>query len=319
MSEVGTTLAERAIALVLAGLISLTNRLAPDRVLALGASFGRLWLRLAAPRVRRARVQIALAFPERDVAWVEARLRGFFEHLGRGLGELLLLGSRHREGLLERVHVEGLEHLEQAVRASPTGGVLVVSAHLGNWELAAARVADLGIPVSVVYRSRERPTLERALRGLRDAAGQRAADFEQIRMGRAGVGLVRALRGGRVVIVLLDQNARRAEGVVFVSFFGRPASTRFGPLRLAARLGVPVVPAFIRREPGGQRHRIRVHPPLRLEPGASDDEEALRRSVQRVTAVIEKEVREVPEQWIWTHARWRTRPRASQSSDAGPS
>jgi KDO2-lipid IV(A) lauroyltransferase len=318
VSEVGTTLAERAVALVLAGLIALTNRLSPNRVLALGAGFGRLWLRFRAPRVRRAQEQIALAFPERDVAWVEARLRGCFEHLGRGLGELLLLGSRHRERLLEHVQVEGLEYMEQAMRASPTGGVLAVSAHLGNWELAAARVAHLGIPVSVVYRSRERPTLERTLRGLRDAAGQRAADFEQIRMGRAGVGLVRALRRGRVVIVLLDQNARRGEGV-FVSFFGRPASTRFGPLRLAARLGVPVVPAFIRREPGGQRHRIRVHPALQLEAGASDDQATLRRSVQSVTAVIEKEVREVPEQWIWTHARWRTRPRPSEGPDAASS
>lgn len=293
-----------------AGLIALTllaNRLAPDRVVAIGGGLGRLWLRMGGPRTQCVREQLGQAFPDRDAEWIASRTEEVFVHLGRGLAELILLCSRHREVLLDRVEVEGLEHIETATRASPTGGVLVVTAHLGNWELAAAKTASLGVPVSAVYRELRNPVFDRAIQSLRAGGAGAEGHFEQVPMGRAGLGFVRALRAGRKVLVLLDQNARREEGV-FVPFFDRPASTRFGPIRLAARLGVPVVPAFIRRDLDARGHRIRIHPVLELEPGGSEDDAVLRRNVERVTAAIEAEIREVPGQWIWAHRRWRTRP-----------
>ena len=129
--------------------------------------------------------------------------------------------------------------------------------------------------------------------------------MQQIPMGpRAGVQFVRALEAGRHLLVLLDQRAHRDEGLE-VSFFGRPARTRFGPLKLAARAGVPVLIALPRRHPDGRRHTLTIHPPLQLEAGATDDEEVLRRNLQRVTAEIEKGIRQTPGQWIWTHRRWR--------------
>jgi KDO2-lipid IV(A) lauroyltransferase len=257
--------------------------------------------------------------PEEDPGRREEWAREVFIHLGRGLAELILLRGRRRGELLERVEVEGLEHVEAAERESATGGVVMVTAHYGNWELACARVAAMGIPISVVYRELRQPVLDRMLLGIR-AAGQRSsgqpAALEQIPMGRAGIRFVRALEAGRKVLVLLDQDARREEGV-FVSFFGRPASTRSGPLALAASRDVPVLPAFVRRSPDGRKHRLKIHAALQLEPGASDDEDRLRRNVQRVTAVIEKEIRESPGQWIWTHRRWRTRPSVAHD-DLGP-
>jgi KDO2-lipid IV(A) lauroyltransferase len=248
--------------------------------------------------------------PEKEPSQREEWAREVFVHLGRGLAELVLLGGRRRGELLERVEVEGLEHVEKAERDSATGGVVMVTAHYGNWELACARIVAMGIPISVVYRRLSHPVMDEMLLGVR-ASGQRfgeqPATLEQIPMGRAGTRFVRALEAGRKVLVLLDQDARREEGV-FVSFFGRPASTRSGPLALAASRGVPVLPAFVRRSPDGRRHRLKIYPALQLEPGASDDEDVLRRNIQSVTAVIEKEIRESPGQWIWTHRRWRTQP-----------
>ena len=315
-----------------------------DAVLALGAAIGRLWHSVGGPRTRRVREQLERAFPERDRAWVARCCEEVFVHLGRGLAELVLLRGRHRTALLQRVEFEGLEHLEAARRASATGGVLVMTGHLGNWELAAARAASLGLPISVVYRGLRNPALDEALRGLRggggvggvgpgrpggaEAGGTRPGeDFEQLPMGRAGLAVLRALRRGRFVLVLLDQNARRHEGV-FVPFFGRPASTRFGPARIAEQLGIPVVPAFVRRLPDGRHHRIRFEPALAIEAdpetgdGRGDDgsreSEILRQNVARMTAAIETRIRETPEQWIWTHRRWRTQPRDEPSGETAP-
>lgn len=302
--------------LALARLIELATRvvgaLPIDRTLALAAGLGRVLAASAGRRTRRADEALARAFPELPPP-ARARLRReVFAHLARGLVELLILRGRRRCELLERVELAGLEQLEAAARRSPSGGVLVVTAHLGNWELACARVAAAGIPIAVVYRGLRQPALDRALFALRDQAGRVAGGVpvEQIRMGRAGMPVVRALEAGRHVLVLLDQNADREEGV-FVEFFGQLACTRAGPIALAMARGVPVVPAFIRRLDDGRRHRIEIGSALELEPGsgtASVDEARLGRNVQRATKAIEEAIRRDPAQWIWLHRRWRTRP-----------
>jgi KDO2-lipid IV(A) lauroyltransferase len=293
------------------------ERVSIDRVVALGASFGRTWYRLGGPRTGRVRAQLEVAFPEQNVKRRESWTREVFVHLGRGLVELVLLRGRHRAALLGRVQVEGLENVEAAARQTPSGGALIVTAHCGNWELACAKIAEIGIPVSVVYRELSPPALDQAIHELRGVASEGpngTVVLDQIPMGRAGIPVVRALKAGHKVVVLLDQDARREEGV-FVSFFGRSASTRYGPILLAMQQGVPVLVAFVRRDPDGRTHRIRIQPALQLEPGSSDDEGVLRRNVQRVTAVIEKEIRASPDQWIWTHRRWKTQPSRSDGLD----
>ena len=288
----------------------LFERISIDRAVALGAKLGRSWFRLGGPRTRRVRDQLEAAFPERDISDRENWAREVFIHLGRGLAELVLLRGRHRVALLDRVQVEGLEHIESAARQTPSGGVLIVTAHFGNWELACAKAASIGIPISVVYRRLRQPLLDRTMLGLRAASSDPpsgAAVVDQIPMGRAGIRLVRALEAGRKVVVLLDQDARRSEGV-FVSFFGRQASTRYGPISLAMQRGVPILLCFVRRDADGRAHRFGIQPALQLESGSSDDEEGLRRNVQRITAAIEEEIRACPGQWIWTHRRWRTQP-----------
>lgn len=308
---------------LLAGLTWLCERVSIDRSLAFAAAFGRLWVFVGGPRTRRVRAALAVALPERTPRERAQLACEVFVHFAQGLVELLLLRGRQRDALLERVEVSGLEHLAAASRATASGGVLVVMAHLGNWELACAKAAALGIPMSAVHhgpRGAWPSVLGEALHALRGRAGSEpgGSPVEQIQMGRAGLPFVRALEAGRKLVVLLDQNADREEGV-FVDFFGRPACTRSGPIALAALRGVPVVPAFIRREHGGRSHRLEIQPPFALEAGAASDDEALRRCVQRVTQAIEEAIRREPGQWIWTHRRWRTRPgRAADPGFAGP-
>ena len=310
--------------LILGGWIRIAELAGVSRTLRFGAAFGRMWHALGGPRTRRVRVQLAAAFPEVDAEQRMQWERQVFAHLGQGLAELLLMLGRHRGEMLSSLEVIGLAHLETAVRESGGKGAVVIGPHLGNWELGAAKLAALGVPVSAIYRGLRQPALERAILQIRAGASRGGLDpaaydggepIQQIAMGRrAGVQFIRALDAGRNVLVLLDQHARRDEGML-VDFFGRPANTRFGPLKLAARTGAPVLLAFARRDPDGRHHRLTFHPALQLEPGGSDDEDVLRRNLQRVTAEIEKEIRATPGQWIWTHGRWRGQPDAGGDPD----
>lgn len=303
----------------------MAERIPIDRAVGIGGAFGRAWFRLGGPRTALVREQLRAAFPDADEGQREVWARGVFDQLGMGLAEWLLLRGRHREALLDRVRIEGLEHVEGILRADPSRGAMIVTGHLGNWELACAKIAASGIPVSLVYRDLDRPILDRLLLETRGSSpiGDRPSEdvgtLESIPMGRAGLRVARALREGRAVLALIDQNARRNEGL-FVSFFGRPASTRPGPLVLAARLEVPVLFATMRRAPDRRSHHLSFEKPLDLEVGTigSDDGEALlRRNLQRVTRRLERAIRAEPSQWIWTHRRWRTRPVSGKRVEGG--
>lgn len=266
-------------------------------VLAFGAGIGRLLYWTSRWRVRVGMTNLRIAFPE----WSEAQRRRVlaeaFANLGRVGAEIAQLESLSDDEILARTEVEGEEHLREALDRSQNG-VIVVTAHLGNWELLGAAMAMRGYPLTVVYRRRDNPRLERLLRSWRTRP-----NFEPIPRGAAARGVLQALRARRVVALPVDQNVNRREGM-FVPFFGRLASTRTGPARLAMRTGAPVLPAFIERVGKGPRHRIRVHPPLEIAPEA----EALGRNLARINAALEDAIRAVPEQWTWTHRRWKTQP-----------
>ena len=158
----------------------------------------------------------------------------------------------------------------------------------------------MGLPVAAVYRDPGRPALKRALLRVRGPA------VAAIPMGpRAGVQFLRALEGGRTVLALLDQRARREESVS-VTFFGREAATRVAPIKLAGRAGVPIVCGWAQRGSDRRRHRLTIQPALQPALSDSDDEKVLRQVLQQVTAELEQAIRATPEQWIWTHRRWRT-------------
>jgi KDO2-lipid IV(A) lauroyltransferase len=153
--------------------------------------------------------------------------------------------------------------------------------------------------LTVVARALDRPSLDAWADRLRRTTGVEVVDKRQ-----ALRPVLEALRRGRLVGVLLDQNASRREGV-FVPFFGRLASTSRSIAVLALRTRTPIVPVFARRLAPG-RHEITIHPELPLPPAG--DEGAIRTLTAQCTAAIEAAIRGAPDQWLWCHDRWRTRP-----------
>ncbi len=245
---------------------------------------------------------LRIAFPE----WSDEKRRDVmvrsFANLGRGLAEFARVGSLSPEALRERVSVEGFEHLEAARKASRNGGVVVLTAHFGSWEILAAAMVARDVPAALVHRPRENPILNALLGQMRGASGA-----ELLARGNAARAALTGLRNGRVLAMPYDQNCRRREGV-FVPFFGRLACTRDGPPRIAMRTGCPVIPVFLYRQPDGIHHVARFGPPIELVAEGDDKAAALHENAHRMTRPIEDAIREAPDHWIWLHRRWRTQP-----------
>ena len=239
-----------------------------------------------------------MAFPGVTEADRRRVCRASFQHLGLMFVELCAAVTEPPERTLEGITIDGLDHLKRAVTTH--GRALVLTAHLGNWELLAPAHRLMGFPATVVVRPLDAPWLDVMADRLRQRAG-----VELIDKRGALRPVLSALRRGRLVALLLDQNASRHEGI-FVSFFGRPASTSKSLAVLAVRTRTPVVPMFIYRK-GVGRHRVVIHPPLPIE-AARDSERAVAELTQRCAAAIEAAVGVAPDQWLWVHNRWRTQP-----------
>jgi KDO2-lipid IV(A) lauroyltransferase len=261
-------------------------------------------LYLALPRRRRfAHANLAQAYPELPAAERRGLARRALQHLGMTLAELPRLLTEPLEATLARIRLEGVEHL-QAVMAAH-GRALMLTAHLGNWEILCAthRLTDYGL--SIVVRPLDAPWLDAVAERLRCRTGVEVIDKRG-----ALRGVLDALRRGRMVGILMDQNAARREGV-FVEFFGRPASTSRSIAVLALRTGAPILPIFAYRTAGGG-HRVVIRPVLPA-PASNDPEAAIVELTARCTAEIERAIRDAPEQWLWSHDRWRTRPPAGEA------
>lgn len=202
------------------------------------------------------------------------------------------------ERTLSAITVDGREHLE-AVMAT-TRRALLLTAHIGNWELLAAAHRLTGFQLAIVVRPLDSGLLDVLARFWREKTG-----VELIDKRGATRPVLAALRRGNIVGVLLDQNAARREAV-FVPFFGVPASTSRSMAVLSLRTRTPILPVFIRRE-GWGRHRVIIHPPL-PDSGPNAAPRAVIELTTHCTAAIEAAIREAPEQWFWMHDRWRTRP-----------
>ncbi len=263
----------------------------------LGRRVGDLGFAAVGSRRRLALANLRQAFPDLDEAARRRLCRRSYQHLGMTFAELCELLARPVDHFLARVTLDGLEHLKAAM--TDHGRALLLTAHLGNWELltAASRLAGYGLAVVV------RPLDSGPLNALAEQVRQRVG-VELIDKRRALRPVLETLGRGHMVGILLDQNASRREGA-FVPFFGRPASTSRAMAVLALRTGTPILPVFTRREAGGG-HRVTIHAPLEV-PAANDREEAIVELTARCTAVIEAAIRETPDQWLWIHNRWRTR------------
>ena len=280
------------------------SRLLPLQVLRdLGWLTGRAALPLARRDRGRALAHIARAFPENDESWRRALARRCAGHLGRVLGEVAWLWSASPEAVLARTEFVGLEHLTGGLR--PDRGAILATGHCGNWEWLNLGLGASGIQMTVAAREVYDPRLDEVARRLRGRFGGETA----LRGKGAGNKLVQALRHGRVIGLLIDQDIE-APGV-FVEFFGQPAWTPTGAALLALRTGCPAVAGFAARLPDG-RVRLSFSPPVEMPSGA-DLDTAVARLTATFTAHIERQVREHPEQWVWMHRRWKHQPGEGES------
>ena len=272
-----------------------------DRVRGVGEALGRLWKGLFPDQRRTALENLAAAqppveLPEPPDRWLDR----VYRHLGTMIVETLVLLDRlPRRNVREFVDVTGIGPLEEARRAGR--GALIVSGHLGNWELGALTLAALGHPLASVARPFRNAPLEAFVRELRQSTGQTV-----LPMDGSARELLRWLKDGGVVAVLLDQNAGRRG--TFVNYFGRPASTLAAPIALALRAGADVLPTFCTRVGDGLRYRLECAPAIR-PPGTGDGERDAGLVLQAFVRELERRVRQIPEQWLWIHRRWKSKPR----------
>jgi KDO2-lipid IV(A) lauroyltransferase len=244
---------------------------------------------------------LGIAFPEKPLSERRRILSRSFLNLGRMAAELAHLPRLSDARLRDMVRFEDEAWWEEAITWERSTGVMVLSGHFGNWELLVYAHGKRGHPVHLVHRSIANPLVDRWLDVLRRGAGTR-----MIRKREGAAAVLRALRERALLVLPFDQNSTRGLGV-FVDFFGLPASTNAGLARIALRADAPIVPVFIVREGWRARHRVHVLPIMQVE--RTDDMQAdVVHNTQRMSDVFEDMVRRYPEQWLWMHKRWKTRP-----------
>jgi KDO2-lipid IV(A) lauroyltransferase len=251
-------------------------------------------------RLRRVGMRnLQLAFPEMSKSKRVKTLRGEFTSLGRQLAEVCLFPKYTPENVSKVVVYEGFENFEQALARGK--GVLFLTGHLGGWELSAFAHSLYGHPLGVVMRSLDNVYLDRLTKSYRTMHGNSMLDKDD-----SVRGLLSAMKSGETVGILMDTNMTPPQGV-FVDFFGIPACTASGMARIALRTDAAVVPGFTIWDPVLRKYRLRFDSAVELVRTGDDDADIVA-NTQLFTKVIEEYVRKYPEQWLWVHRRWKTRP-----------
>lgn len=282
-----------------AAIVSLLVRGLPRRAaLGLGAFLGRVVAALDRRHVAIAVDNLRHAFPEWDGARLEATARGVYAHFGRLLFDVLWLQGRSREEVLALVEVVGREHVEAAMASGR--GIIYCTAHIGNWEVQGLAHGWLFAPVGLVARPLDNSALDERLCAFRTSGGNTV-----IYKRKALAQIVKALRDGRGVAILLDQNVQAKDGV-FIEFFGRPAAATSVAAALSLKTGCVLIPGHSEMLPDG-RYRFFYDRPITWTPTGSRDADLIGLT-QEIARGTEAWIRRTPQQWLWMHRRWKTQP-----------
>jgi KDO2-lipid IV(A) lauroyltransferase len=282
-------------------------RVLPRRgLLALGGAAGALAGRIDRRHTAVARENLRAAYGD---AMTEAErervVRACWRHFGRITFDALAFPQLDGAALDAILEVEGIDHLRDALAQGR--GALVFAAHHGNWEAGAYGTARSGVPSEIIVRPMDNPILDRRLLELRRTAGNTV-----IPKRRAVRESLRALARGACVAILIDQDA--GADAVFVPFFGRLAATTPTLALLALRTGAPILPMFTRVKPDGTI-TVHVGSVVPTRPTGDRDADVLRLTAE-CTALVERWTRQSPEQWLWMHRRWKTRPPGDTATGA---
>ncbi len=251
-------------------------------------------LGLAVPKLRRvARANLSFAFPALPAHEREAIINGVFRSIARLLVTFARLPDLTHANIGDWIEYEGLDHYRAAKQAGR--GVLVATAHLGNWELSAFAHALMTEPMNVMVRPLDNEHIDQLVETRRTLSGNRLIyKYDGART------VLRALRANEAVGILVDQNTSLAEGV-FVTFFGKAACASPVFVKFAYHSGAPIVPGFAIWDEARGRYILRFYPPLELSGDPAAD-------TQRLHTAIENVIRAYPDQWLCIHRRWKTRP-----------
>ncbi len=242
---------------------------------------------------------LSLALPELSEHARRSILKGVFHNLGRQLVEFCRMPRYTAQNTRGWIRPEGLEHFLAAEARGK--GVLVLTGHLGAWELSSFYHSLMGHPMGMVIRRLDNRLLDEYVNGIRCLHGNRVLHKDDFARG-----LLTAMRAGQTVGILMDTNMTPPQGV-FVRFFGTAACTASGLARVALKTGAAVVPGFMLWEPGERQYVLHFGPELNLE-RTGDNEADILAATQQCNDVLESWIRRYPDQWLWIHRRWKTRP-----------
>jgi Kdo2-lipid IVA lauroyltransferase/acyltransferase len=266
---------------------------------AAGAAIGGLAY-YALGRLRRVGLRnLKLAFPELPDAEREAVLRRDYRNLGWLLAEFCQMPRYTAESASRFIRYEGLENYTQARDRGK--GVLVLTGHLGAWELSSFYHSLMGRPMGMVIRRLDNPLVDAFVNRIRCLHGNRVIHKDDFARG-----LIASMRAGETVGILMDTNMTPPQGV-FVPFFGVQACTASGMARVAAKTGAAVVPGFLLWEESEGRYVLHFGRELEVVKTGDSESDAMVNTAA-FTAAIEGYIRRYPDQWLWMHRRWKTRP-----------
>ena len=292
--RLSTTLWQRLVLSLMTGATAPMRRLPRSAALRFGTSLGSMGYTFALPARKKALKNLRLAYRDELNTEDQNRLtRRVFQHFGRSVVEFLRAPMLSPVQVAGMITCEGWEHVEAARAAGQ--GILLVTGHIGNWELLGrwiARVKEL--PLAVVARDPRNEALGAYMRTMRESAG-----FAVFSKGFSASGLLKALKRGEVILMLPDQNS----GDVFVPFFGVPAGTVAGPASLALHTGSALLPVFCVAE--GDGYKIICQPAIPTV-STGNKEADVARIMTATNAALEAMIRQYPDQWLWLHNRWKS-------------
>jgi KDO2-lipid IV(A) lauroyltransferase len=255
---------------------------------------------LAHPKLRRVGMRnLELAFPEKSRAERKKILRKVFTGMGRQLAEFCLFPKYTKDNIKEIAIHDGFENFDAARQRGK--GVLLLTGHFGGWEVGSFAHSVYGFPIKIVVRDLDNPLIDDLVRRYRTLHGN--STFDNREFARS---LLSSMRAGDTVGILMDTNMTPPQGV-FVDYFGIPACTASGLARVALKTDAAVIPAFTIWDEALKRYRIRFEPALRLIRTGDSEADAIANTAL-FTQALEKCARRYPEQWLWVHRRWKTRP-----------